>query len=199
MKKNLRTNLEKLGIIANALVSDIVDVLKRGTSGYFYLPDEELGEGIYDFEDLNGLSLELEVKMDKTLPELQVDGEYYNDEGTIKVNITLNPNQPINEILKTVIPELHELVTHEAVHYLQEEGGLEFPERIPKKPFKYYTQKHEIEAQIEGFKAKSKVTKTEIKKVMKDWFVKYKERHNLTPKEVNKLIKKLLQNYGKNV
>jgi hypothetical protein len=198
MKKIVRTNLEKLEIIANALVSDIIDVLKRGKSGYFYLPDEELGEGIYLFEDLSGLTLELELKMDETLPEPDVDGEYYNGEGTIKVDIIVNPNQKINELLESVVPELHELVTHEIVHYLQDESGLEFPKKIPKKPFKYYSQNHEIEAQIEGFKAKSKATKTEIRKVMKEWFQKYEHKHNLTPKEVNKLIKKLLENYGKN-
>ena len=66
------------------------------------------------------------------------------------------------------------------------------------KPFKYYSQPHELEAQIRGFEAKSKTTKTEIRKVMKDWFKKYPHKHNLKDKEVNKLIRKLLENYGKN-
>ena len=33
---------------------------------------------------------------------------------------------------------------------------------------------------------------------MKDWFKKYPHKHNLKDKEVNKLIRKLLENYGKN-
>lgn len=198
MKKIIKTNLEKLEIIANALVSDVIDVLKQNKGGYFYLPDEDKGEGIYIFEDLNALSLELDVKMDTTIPEPEVDGEYYDGEGTIKLDVTINPNQPIDEIIEIVTPELLELVTHEVVHYLQEESGLEFPKKIPKKPFKYYSQLHELEAQIKGFEAKSRATKTEIKKVMKDWFKKYPHKHNLTSKEVDKLIKKLLENYGKN-
>jgi hypothetical protein len=128
-----------LEIIANALVTDAVNVLKRNRSGYFYLPDDSLGEGIYIFENLNALTLELDVTHDTTLPEPEVDGEYYDGEGTIKVEVKLNPNQPIDEILELVVPELHELVTHEVVHFLQEESGLEFPKKIPKKPFKYYS------------------------------------------------------------
>ena len=151
MKKVVKTNLEKLEIIANALVTDAVNVLKRNRSGYFYLPDDSLGEGIYIFENLNALTLELDVAHDTTLPEPEVDGEYYDGEGTIKVEVKLNPNQPIDEILELVVPELHELVTHEVVHFLQEESGLEFPKKIPKKPFKYYSQPHELEAQIRFF------------------------------------------------
>lgn len=187
-----------LEIIANALVSDIVNVLKRGTTGYFYLPDEDLGEGIYIFDNLSALTLELEIKNSDKIKNPEVDGEYYDGEGTIKVEVVIDPETPIEETLEKAIPELHELVTHEVVHFLQEESGLEFPKKIPKKPFKYYSQSHELEAQIEGFKAKSKATKTEIRKVMKEWFQKYEHKHNLTPKEVNKLIKKLLENYGKN-
>jgi len=198
MKKVVKTNLEKLEIIANALVTDVVNVLKRNRLGYFYLPDDSVGEGIYIFENLNALTLELDIAHDTALPEPEVDGEYYDGEGTIKIEVKLNPNQPIDEILDLVIPELHELVTHEVVHFLQEESGLEFPKKIPKKPFKYYSQPHELEAQIRGFEAKSKATKTEIRKVMKDWFKKYPQKHNLKDKEVNKLIRKLLENYGKN-
>lgn len=197
MKKIVKTNLEMLEIIVNALVSDIVNVLKRGTVGYFYLPDEELGEGIYFFDNLSALTLELDVKGDEKLENPEVDGEYFDGEGTIKVEIVFNTEAPIEETLEKVIPELHELVTHEVVHFLQEESGLEFPKRIPKKPFQYYSQAHELEAQIEGFKAKSKATKQEVKKVMKDWFKKYPHKHNLKPREVDKLIKRLLENYGK--
>ena len=64
----------------------------------------------------------------------EVDGEYYDGEGTIKIEVKLNPNQPIDEILDLVVAELHELVTHEVVHVLQEESGLEFPKKIPKFP-----------------------------------------------------------------
>ena len=51
MKKVVKTNLEKLEIIANALVTDVVNILKRNRSGYFYLPDDSIGEGIYIFEN----------------------------------------------------------------------------------------------------------------------------------------------------
>ena len=44
-----------------------------------------------------------------------------------KIEIKLNPNQPIDEILDLVVPELHELVTHEVVHFLQESIEFEIP------------------------------------------------------------------------
>jgi len=124
MKKIVKTNLEMLEIIANALVSDIVNVLKRGTTGYFYLPDEDLGEGIYIFDNLSALTLELEIKNSDKIKNPEVDGEYYDGEGTIKVEVVIDPETPIEETLEKAIPELHELVTHEVVHFLQEENLL---------------------------------------------------------------------------
>ena len=77
MKKIVKTNLEMLEIIANALVSDIVNVLKRGTVGYFYLPDEELGEGIYFFDNLNmSRKLKLMKKIKINNSPIQTNSHY---------------------------------------------------------------------------------------------------------------------------
>jgi hypothetical protein len=198
MKSPYKTNLEKLEIITDALVSDIVNLLKKNVSGYYYLPEETTEEALYIFgDDINALTLEVHIHKSVDQPQSEVDGEYYNNENTIKVEILYNQNEGILKVLDDIIPELHELITHEVVHFLQEESGYKFPNKVPKKPFNYYSQPHELEAQIKGFEKRSKVSSTEIKKVMKAWFKKYPQKHNLTTKEVNKLISKLLENYGK--
>jgi len=198
MKSPYKTNLEKLEIIADALVSDIVNLLKKNISGYYYLPEETTEDLLYIFgDDINGLTLEVHIHKSGDQLQTEVDGEYYPKENTIKVEILYNENEDIIKVLDEVIPELHDLVTHEVVHFLQEESGYKFPKKVPKKSFKYYSQPHELEAQIKGFEKRSKVSSTEIKKVMKAWFKKYPHKHNLTTKEVNKLISKLLKNYGK--
>jgi hypothetical protein len=198
MKSPYKTNLEKLEIISDALVSDVVNLMKKNVSGYYYLPEETTEEALYIFgDDINGLTLEVHIHKSVDQPQTEVDGEYYNKENTIKVEILYNENEDIIKVLDDVIPELHELITHEVVHFLQEESGYKFPKKVPKKPFNYYSQPHELEAQIKGFEKRSKVSSTEIKKVMKAWFKKYPQKHNLTTKEVNKLISKLLENYDK--
>lgn len=198
MKSPYKTNLEKLEIISDALVSDVVNLMKKNVSGYYYLPEETTEDALYIFgDDINGLTLEVHIHKSVDQPQTEVDGEYYNKENTIKVEILYNENEDIIKVLDDVIPELHELITHEVVHFLQEESGYKFPKKVPKKPFNYYSQPHELEAQIKGFEKRSKVSSTEIKKVMKAWFKKYPQKHNLTTKEVNKLISKLLENYDK--
>jgi hypothetical protein len=188
---------ELLETIVDDLIVDIVRMLERKTSGVFYLPEEKDEETMtYSYKGVNDLTLEFEVIQDPTIPEPEVDGEYVNNDAIIVLQVVYNPNEPFDEVMEIILPEVHEVLTHEIVHFLQEESGYQFPKKEPKKSLKYYTQKHEIEAQLKGFEKKSKVTKKEISDVMKDWFKKYPHKHNLTKNEVNKLIKKLLSVYG---
>jgi len=62
----------------------------------------------------------------------------------------------------------------------------------PEKPYDYYTQQHELEAQYKGFKRKSKITKKPIEQVVDDWFEKYKEIHNLSDEEMEKVKDKIM-------
>jgi hypothetical protein len=188
---------ELLETIVDDLIVDIVRMLERKTSGVFYLPEENDEETMtYSYKGVNDLTLEFEVIQDPTIPEPEVDGEYVNNDAIVVLQVVYNPNEPFDEVMEIILPEVHEVLTHEIVHFLQEESGYQFPKKEPKKSLKYYTQKHEIEAQLKGFEKKSKVTKKEISDVMKDWFEKYPHKHNLTKDEVSKLIKKLLSVYG---
>jgi uncharacterized ubiquitin-like protein YukD len=49
------------------------------------------------------------------------------------------------KLLESVVPELHELVTHEIVHYLQDESGLRISKKNTKKTISNIIHKtHEI-------------------------------------------------------
>ena len=198
MGKISNANFEILEKIVDTLVIDVFEMLNRGTSGVFYLPEETGEIPIYIIgEGVNDLTLEFEVIHDKTIVQPEVDGEYIPNEGVVVLQVVYNPNENVKKIIEEITPEIYEILTHEVVHFLQEEAGFEFPEKEPKKSVKYYKQKHEIEAQVKGFERQSKVTKKEIEQVMKDWFEKYPHKHNLKPKEVDKVIKTLLKHYGK--
>ena len=198
MGKISNANFEILEKIVDTLVVDVFEMLNRGTSGVFYLPEETGEIPIYIIgEGVNDLTLEFEVIQDKTIVQPEVDGEYIPNEGVVVLQVVYNPNENVKKIIEEITPEIYEILTHEVVHFLQEEAGFEFPEKEPKKSVKYYKQKHEIEAQVKGFERQSKVTKKEIEQVMKDWFEKYPHKHNLKPKEVDKVIKTLLKHYGK--
>ena len=187
---------ELLENIVDSLIVDMVKMLERKSSGVYYLPEETDEDTMtYDFKGVNDLTVEFEVIQDKTITEPEVDGEYVNNDAIIVIQVVYNPNADFMESMEEIIPELHELLTHEVVHFLQEESGYEFPKKDPKKPYKYYTQDHEVEAQLKGFEKKSKVTKKEMKDVIKHWFKKYHHKHNLTPTQVTKLIKKLVEIY----
>jgi len=197
MGKISNANFEILEKIVDTLVIDVFEMLNRGTSGVFYLPEETGEIPIYIIgEGVNDLTLEFEVIHDKTIVKPEVDGEYVPNEGVVVLQVVYNPNENIKEVIEEITPEIYEILTHEVVHFLQEEAGFEFPEKEPKKSVKYYKQKHEIEAQVKGFERQSKVTKKEIEKVMKAWFEKYPNKHNLKPKEVDKVIKTLLKHYA---
>ena len=198
MGKISNANFEILEKIVDTLVIDVFEMLNRGTSGVFYLPEETGEIPIYIVgEGVNDLTLEFEVIHDKTIVQPEVDGEYIPNEGVVVLQVVYNPNENVKKVIEEITPEIYEILTHEVVHFLQEEAGFEFPEKEPKRSLKYYKQKHEIEAQVKGFERQSKVTKKEIEQVMKDWFEKYPNKHNLKPKEVDKVIKTLLKHYGK--
>ena len=198
MGKVSGANFEILEKIVDILAIDVFEMLKRKTSGVFYLPEETGEIPIYVIGDgVNDLTLEFEVIQDPTITKTELDGEFVPEEDVIVLQIVYNPNQDIEEIIKDNTSEIYEVLTHEVVHFLQQEAGFNFPKKEPKTSKKYYRQKHEIEAQLKGFERHSKMSKKQLEQVMKDWFAKYPHKHNLDDKEVKKLIKKLLKTYGK--
>jgi hypothetical protein len=94
--------------------------------------------------------------------------------------------------LQELYYELNELVAHELQHLVQNDEGYKFPKRETKKSLKYYTQPHEIEAQITGFKRRAKKEQKPYEDVVRSWFKRNQLKHNLNPKQTEIVINKLL-------
>jgi len=54
------------------------------------------------------------------------------------------------------------------------------------------TQQHEIEAQIAGFKRRAKQEGKDLETVIRDWFKRNQNKHGLEPKQIEKIIQRLL-------
>ena len=92
-----------------------------------------------------------------------------------------------------MIGELNETLRHELEHIYQYQKGYKFPKKEPTSPIKYYLQPHELEAQRAGFKRIAKLQKKPLIDVIRNWFNKNQKRHRLSDKEVEKVIKKILE------
>lgn len=179
------------------IVKDILTVLKNEEEGEFYLPEnDDYGMG-YSFDNIPAqFTVELHIKIDNIINNFKINAYYSEDDDVIEVLIVYNPND-LKQSLYDIVGELNEVITHELEHILQNYRG-ELPSKkiSTKNPLKYYTQPHEISAQVAGFKRLSKLRKIPFENVVRDWFDTHKDIHNLKPKEVEIVINKLL-NYIK--
>jgi hypothetical protein len=176
------------------VVQDILQTFKYQKEGEYNLPEDILGgeEMVYIFPNIDSpFSVELSMEIDDEIETVDVDGEYYGDDDTIVVRIKSNPNLD-REMLEELYFELVELITHEIKHLEQNERGYKFPKKSPKKSLKYYTQPHEIEAQVAGFKKRAQKQRRPFADVVDDWFDKNRHKHGLTDNEIEIVVDKIL-------
>jgi hypothetical protein len=194
--KNLTESLiieSKYDGIVRKLVKDVISVVKYEQTGEFSLPEDiDEVEMVYDFPQLDtDFSVELNIVEDESINDYIIDAEYYEDDDTIVIGITLNPTKR-KSLLQKMIGDLNETLMHEITHIKQLEKGLETDDTSKMKPLEYYTQEHELEAQYRGFKRRAKSEKRTIQDVMDEWFNKNKKLHRLKPKEVEIVKNKVL-------
>jgi hypothetical protein len=177
------------------VVRDVMSVFKYQKEGDYQLPEEisiDEHDMVYDFPELgSSFTVNLIMSLNDEIETIDVDGEYYGDDDSIDVRIESNPNLD-RETLEELYFELNELIAHELQHLVQNDEGYEFPKREPKKSLKYYTQPHEIEAQIRGFKRRSQKERKPYEEVVISWFKRNQSKHGLNPKEIEIVINKLL-------
>ena len=179
--------------IVRKVVKDIMSVVKYQKEGEFSLPEDIGDEMMYSTPKLNNpFTIELNLEVNEDVDTIDVDGEYYPDEDIISLTIISNPNLD-REILEELHFELNELIRHEIEHISQMDRGEEFPEDEPKKSLDYYTQRHELEAQIAGFKRRAQKERKPIEDVIRRWFTKNYSKHNLSPKDVEIVINRILE------
>ena len=96
------------------------------------------------------------------------------------------------ENIQELIGELNETLRHELEHISQHQKGYNFPKE-PRNPLKYYTQPHELEAQLAGFKRRSRKENKDLEQVIRGWFRRNEKKHRLKPKQVETIINKLIE------
>lgn len=176
------------------IVKDIITVYKNEGEGEFYLPehvDEESME--YEFPNLN-VSLELMIEEDESIDDYKVNAAIWKDEDVISITINYNPKVK-DKIIYDLIGSLNEVIAHELRHYKQRETNLYdlYSKEEPEDPFEYYTQPHEIDAQVEGFKRMSRITRRPFEELVRNWFKTHKDIHNLPDEKVGEVINLILK------
>lgn len=181
--------------VIRTLVKDIISLYKFQREGEFSLPEDIRGEEnmTYSFPEFkNPFSIDLNLAKDDDVDTVEVDAAYYRDEDIIEVTIVSNPEIGLHNI-QELIGELNETIRHELEHVSQYQKGYDFPIKEPKNPLKYYTQPHELEAQLAGFKRRSRKENRDLEEVIRGWFRRNEKNHRLKPKQVEILINKLLK------
>jgi hypothetical protein len=168
---------------------------KKESDGYFYLPydiDEEADE--YDFKDIF-VSVELTLEESNTVSDFLLNADFYPDEDIIVVKIVYNPEFKTKNIYN-MVGELNELIAHELRHSHQKNTGLfdldSDMDVNEEKGFEYYTRPEEIDSQYYGFKRMSKITKKPFDELVKSWFKKYKDIHQMNDSETEETIRMIL-------
>jgi hypothetical protein len=174
------------------VVRDIIQIFKQENEGEFYLPNNlRDNQTEYKFPKFN-LEIELIIKQSEVVEDFLLNAELYREEGIVAIIIVYNPENK-NKILYNLVGHLNELVAHELRHiYQQEYGTYDIDVEEPEDPFEYYTQPHEIDAQIAGFKRMSQITKKPFEVTVRNWFDKNRDIHRMNDNETEEVIKRIL-------
>jgi hypothetical protein len=174
------------------VVRDIIQIFKQEDEGEFYLPSDLRDEMEYKFPKFD-LEIELIIQQSEDVDDFLLNAELYRDEGIVAIMIVYNPDNK-NKSLYSLVGQLNELVAHELRHlYQQAYGTYNIDVEEPEDPFEYYTQPHEIDAQIAGFKRMSQITKKPFEEVVRNWFEKNKDIHRLNDNQKEKVIQTILK------
>jgi hypothetical protein len=182
------------GEIGN-IVKDIIKVFKDNVDGEFYLP-EDVNEDkmVYEFPKLKtSFSVELKIETNENIETFRTNAAIWHDDETISIVIQYNPKNK-KTILYDLIGDLNQNIAHEIRHIYQKHFGtfnLDKPEE--EEPYEYYTQPEEIDAQVFGFKRLASLSKKPYESIVRQWFEKNKDIHQLSDKETEMVINKLLE------
>jgi len=181
--------------LVRQIIKDIVQIYKKESEGEFNLPfdiDEEEDE--YEFKDIF-VSVELILEESESVDDFLTNADFYPDEDIIVVKIIYNPKFKTRNIYN-MIGELNELIAHELRHSHQKNTGLfdldSDMDSDEEKGFEYYTRPEEIDAQYYGFKRMSKITKKPFEDLVRNWFKKYTNIHQMDDSETEETISMIL-------
>ena len=157
----------------------------------------------YKFNRINpgfGNPFDMEIVMNKGkdydntfLKPYDMEGFWDDDTDTLELFLNIDPKAD-QSFLYNLIGDLNDFISHELTHKRQYERGDMIPKRNITRPETYYTQPHEIEAQMIGFKRKSKLTNQPLENVVRDYFNKRRAKYKLTDKIIDRIVNRLMEN-----
>lgn len=200
VSKKIITEISKRRKIIRDLVSDVINIYKSEEEGEFYLPEDVDGKHVYEFPKLQTpIRIELTIFPDDEVDNFIIDADFFYKEGVIAITIVYDPEKKI-KLIYDIIGELNEVIAHEIRHVDQHRLGLyDFndDEEEETDPIKYYTQPHELDAQVYGFNRISKLKKIPFKDVVKIWFETHKDIHGMEKQDYEKVIQKIIDEKNK--
>lgn len=203
ISKQVLLEISNRRFIIRKLVSDVVTIYKENEEGEFYLPEDIDGNHAYIFPKLkNPLQVELTIFPDDEVNDFIIDADYFNEESIIAITIVYDPEKKL-QLLYNIVGELNEIIAHEIRHsdqHRQNMYNIDYDEieKIESDPIKYYTQPHELDAQVYGFKRLSKLRKKPFEEIVKNWFETHKDIHGMEENEYQFVINKIIEEKNKN-
>jgi hypothetical protein len=179
-------------LLIRTIIRDIVSIVKNKKTGLIYLPEDNDFYSVGRFPVQVGV--EVTLKHNLNSDNFIVNAYYSTEDDVVEVLVMFNPNT-LEKNMYDLIGELNEVVTHELQHSIQNYNGeLDDRDNEDLPPLEYYLLPEELDAQSKGFKRLSKLTKTPAEILIKKWFVKHLDIHNLTDEEQKIVTDSILEN-----
>lgn len=190
IKKQFILEQQNMRAPVRAVVKDIVTIYKNNDEGEFYLP-EELGEEMEYIFPVGSFSVELEINQSEDVEDFKIDGGFFRDENIVTIKIDYNPKVK-DKIIYNLIGELNEVVAHELRHFGQQKQGIfDLESDDASKGYEYYSQPHEVDAQVFGFRRMSKITKKPFDVLVDKWFDTHRDIHQMDDEDIER-VKELI-------
>lgn len=182
----------RLRNVIRTIVKDIIITYKENGEGEFYLPKGD--DDSYNFPGFeHDIIVQLNLVENGDIDDYVANAHLWQDTDIIEIGLEYNPEKK-SKILYDVVGEMNELIAHELRHIYQRETGMfSISGKEKTNPLKYYTQPHEIDAQVFGFNRLAKLSKKPFDVVVNNWFEKNKETHRLNDKEIQKVINLIMK------
>jgi hypothetical protein len=185
------TKSEKRNVVRK-VVEDMIHIFKDQGEGEYNLPEDITEEITYHFSNLKtDFSVELTIQESDEVDTFELDGGYYEEEDTIEIEIIFNPEAFPNS-LYDLVGALNETFRHELQHHIQYERG-EYHTPDESSSEVYYTQPHELDAQVAGLKRMSKIRKQPFEQSAREWFNKNKSKHDMDDDTQERVVQRVLQ------
>lgn len=194
INKKMITESYNYDSLIRKIVKDIVTIYKSNEDGEYYLPEDlDENEITYNLKNVE-VSIELILEKSKEISKFLINAEYYPGDDVIAVKIIYNPKEKFKTLYE-LVGDLNELLGHEVRHNFQKNTemftlGKNYDDQ---EGLKYYTQPEELDAQYYGFKRMSKITKKPFELLVRDWFEKNKDIHQMNDLDSKIVIDKILK------